>query len=300
MTQPAPQNPEPREPQTPLQILPAMLHAVFCQTADAFNAPQRQQPRAVMYTNAQMRMSIPTCNARFQYALDLLEIDILSAKAVLHRDLAIIRKEAEAKHAERALQERLLREAEEARKRTEAEAAAAAAAKLKAEQEAAERKRKALEDQKRRLQAEKEEAERQRLQQLEKEEEKEREKEKTTARRQTERKPDPIIVADAPANMPNKDPTPQTAGFNLDYLFEDGSPTVANAPMPNARPPPPLPANANVSGAQNFDDFLASIPVSGVAQPAQEDHTMNMGEGQPLEEGDNYHSDFDFFIYGGT
>lgn len=42
-----------------------------------FNAPRRQQPRAVIYTNAQIRTSVSVCNERFQYALDLLEMDIV-------------------------------------------------------------------------------------------------------------------------------------------------------------------------------------------------------------------------------
>ncbi|KAF3903430.1 hypothetical protein ABW20_dc0101321 [Dactylellina cionopaga] len=69
-------------PQQLLEKLPAMLHGVVI-----FKNPTKQHPRAILHTNAVMRATIPATVDRFQQALDMLEIEILKAKAVLHRDL---------------------------------------------------------------------------------------------------------------------------------------------------------------------------------------------------------------------
>ncbi|KAF3904170.1 hypothetical protein AA313_de0207044 [Arthrobotrys entomopaga] len=94
-----------------------------------------------------MRATIPATVDRFQQALDMLEIEILKAKAVLHRDLTKFHTAAElARQKELEEQERkaaLEREAEEERIRLqketeEAEKASAAAAAAAAAQAAAE------------------------------------------------------------------------------------------------------------------------------------------------------------------
>jgi len=79
----------------PLDVLPTMLHAVFIQTAHVFNDPRKHNPRAVVTTNAKIRVGIPIAIDRFQYALDCLEADILRAKSILRRDLEVLRQRRE-------------------------------------------------------------------------------------------------------------------------------------------------------------------------------------------------------------
>jgi hypothetical protein len=70
-----------------------------------------------MYTNAQLNTSIPALTDRFHYGLDLLELEILRAKAVLRRDLDIIVRERQEKERERIRREEEEAEAEEAEAR---------------------------------------------------------------------------------------------------------------------------------------------------------------------------------------
>ncbi|KAF3079800.1 hypothetical protein TWF569_009165 [Orbilia oligospora] len=130
-------------PQLLLEKLPAMLHGVMIQCADVFKHPARSHPRAILHTNAQMKATIPATVDRFQQALDMLEIEILKAKAVLHRDLTKFytaaelarQKELEEEERKAALEReaeaerlRILKQSEEAEKQAAAEAEAAAAA----------------------------------------------------------------------------------------------------------------------------------------------------------------------------
>ncbi|KAK6348887.1 hypothetical protein TWF730_009652 [Orbilia blumenaviensis] len=134
-------------PQLLLEKLPAMLHGVMIQCADVFKHPARSHPRAILHTNAQMKATIPATVDRFQQALDMLEIEILKAKAVLHRDLtkfytaAELARQKELEEEERkAAIEREAAEAERLRiqkqieeeQRVAAEAAAAEAAAIAA------------------------------------------------------------------------------------------------------------------------------------------------------------------------
>ncbi|KAF3209582.1 hypothetical protein TWF106_010936 [Orbilia oligospora] len=108
-----------------------------------FKHPARSHPRAILHTNAQMKATIPATVDRFQQALDMLEIEILKAKAVLHRDLTKFytaaelarQKELEEEERKAALEReaeaerlRILKQSEEAEKQAAAEAEAAAAA----------------------------------------------------------------------------------------------------------------------------------------------------------------------------
>ncbi|KAK6508202.1 hypothetical protein TWF506_010302 [Arthrobotrys conoides] len=130
-------------PQLLLEKLPAMLHGVMIQCADVFKHPARSHPRAILHTNAQMKATIPATVDRFQQALDMLEIEILKAKAVLHRDLTKFytaaelarQKELEEEERKAALEReaeaerlRILKQSEEAEKQAAAEAEAAAQA----------------------------------------------------------------------------------------------------------------------------------------------------------------------------
>ncbi|EWC48610.1 hypothetical protein DRE_01832 [Drechslerella stenobrocha 248] len=114
-------------PQQLLEKLPAMLHGVMIQCADVFKNPTRQHPRAILHTNAVMRATIPATVDRFQQALDMLEIEILKAKAVLHRDLTRFHKAAELAR-QKELEEEERRAALEREAEAEATAAAVAAA----------------------------------------------------------------------------------------------------------------------------------------------------------------------------
>ncbi|RVD86568.1 uncharacterized protein DFL_004836 [Arthrobotrys flagrans] len=129
-------------PQLLLEKLPAMLHGVMIQCADVFKHPARSHPRAILHTNAQMKATIPATVDRFQQALDMLEIEILKAKAVLHRDLTKFytaaelarQKELEEEERKAALEReaeaerlRIQKQSEEAEKQAAAEAAEAAA-----------------------------------------------------------------------------------------------------------------------------------------------------------------------------
>ncbi|KAF8425088.1 hypothetical protein EV426DRAFT_596305 [Tirmania nivea] len=81
--------------QKALDVLPTLLHTVFVQTANVFNDPRKLNPRAVVNTNAMIRVGIPVLIDRFQMALDCLEVDILRAKATFRRDLEVLRQRAE-------------------------------------------------------------------------------------------------------------------------------------------------------------------------------------------------------------
>ncbi|KAF3314816.1 hypothetical protein TWF173_004345 [Orbilia oligospora] len=142
-------------PQLLLEKLPAMLHGVdikkgyttdrqdISEQTTVFKHPARSHPRAILHTNAQMKATIPATVDRFQQALDMLEIEILKAKAVLHRDLTKFytaaelarQKELEEEERKAALEReaeaerlRILKQSEEAEKQAAAEAEAAAAA----------------------------------------------------------------------------------------------------------------------------------------------------------------------------
>ncbi|KAF8451855.1 hypothetical protein BGX38DRAFT_1269158 [Terfezia claveryi] len=84
--------PQPTPGRVPLDNL---LHAVFIHTANIFNDLRKHNPRATANTNSLIRVNIPTSIDRFQYALDLLEAEILRAKATLRRDLEVLRQRAE-------------------------------------------------------------------------------------------------------------------------------------------------------------------------------------------------------------
>ncbi|EPS39194.1 hypothetical protein H072_7031 [Dactylellina haptotyla CBS 200.50] len=134
-------------PQQLLEKLPAMLHGVMIQCADVFKNPTKQHPRAILHTNAVMRATIPATVDRFQQALDMLEIEILKAKAVLNRDLTKFytaaelarQKEIEEEERKAALEReaeeerlRLQKQSEEAEKATAEAAAAEEAARVAA------------------------------------------------------------------------------------------------------------------------------------------------------------------------
>ncbi|KAF8476251.1 hypothetical protein BDZ91DRAFT_711250 [Kalaharituber pfeilii] len=118
-------------PKSPIEVLPSMLHAVFIQTANVFSDPRKNNPRAVVSTNAMIRLGIPAVIDRFQYALDCLEVEILRAKAAFRRDLEVIRQRAA--EETKAVAER---EAQEARAKALAEENAAREKQEKEEKEA--------------------------------------------------------------------------------------------------------------------------------------------------------------------
>ncbi|CUS14431.1 unnamed protein product [Tuber aestivum] len=244
--------------QTPLQILPAMLHAVFIQTADVFNTPARQQPGAVMYTNAQVRASIPICNERFQYALDQLEMEILTAKAALRRDLTALRTAAQAREEARLAAERARLEEQ---RRREAEIAA----------------RKEAEERARREKERKEEEERKRRQEAE-------ERERERARRAEEE----ALAAKRIAASQNAGTVALggAAGYNPHYGQVDDDKEKENpAPLPpgsaNASSPSPGGAAAagatasGGSGGDSFHDFMASVAAGGYIDGGQPMHFMD-------------------------
>jgi hypothetical protein len=54
----------------------------------------------VLYTNAQLRASIPVLYDRFHYGLDLLEAEIINAKTTLRRDLEVLRQQRRVREEE--------------------------------------------------------------------------------------------------------------------------------------------------------------------------------------------------------
>ncbi|CAZ85323.1 unnamed protein product [Tuber melanosporum] len=218
-----------------------MLHAVFFQTADVFNTPARQQPGAVMYTNAQVRTSIPICNERFQYALDQLEMEILTAKAALRRDLTALRTAAQAREEARLAAERA--RLEEQRKR-EAEIAARKEAEERARRE---KERKEEEERKRRKEAE----ERERARKAEEEE---------------------AAVKRAAAGQSAGTVVVGGGGAGYSPLFGGDKDGKENpAPLPPGSNNASASAAATATGGDSYDDFMASVAAGGYmdGQPIQ-------------------------------
>ncbi|TGZ84037.1 hypothetical protein EX30DRAFT_361997 [Ascodesmis nigricans] len=110
-----PQHPPMKHPQSSLNTLPSMFHAV---TADVFATPAATHPRAIPFSSKRLSVAVTTATERFHFGLDQLEMDIIRAKEVLRRDLAILqekRRKEEEKEKEkvRAREAELQREAEE-------------------------------------------------------------------------------------------------------------------------------------------------------------------------------------------
>lgn len=72
-----------------------MFHAVLCQTADVFNSPSQHHPRASLFTNSQLKTSIPVHRDRFLHSLDILETDLIRAKTAFHYQLRQIQAQNE-------------------------------------------------------------------------------------------------------------------------------------------------------------------------------------------------------------
>ncbi|KAF2838357.1 hypothetical protein M501DRAFT_1005234 [Patellaria atrata CBS 101060] len=106
--------------QTPLHHidhLQAMLNAVFIETGRLFADPSKLTPHAIELTAAKLHKTFPAMAARFHDHLDELEQEVVRAKAVIRRDLAVLQAD------------RLAREqAAEAERRRAAEASIAAKA----------------------------------------------------------------------------------------------------------------------------------------------------------------------------
>ncbi|KAL9633339.1 MAG: hypothetical protein Q9164_004759 [Protoblastenia rupestris] len=84
----------------PLEVLPAMLNLVLVQTGKILRNPDLHNSQNLGLTRRRISEFVPPANDRFHDALDDIEIEILQAKAVMERDLSVLRK----KRAERERQ----------------------------------------------------------------------------------------------------------------------------------------------------------------------------------------------------
>jgi pyruvate/2-oxoglutarate dehydrogenase complex dihydrolipoamide acyltransferase (E2) component len=228
-----------------------------------------------MYTNAQLNASIPALHDRFHFGLDLLEMDIVRAKAALRRDLNRIQAQRRAQEEAEAAERRKAEEAEEARKRAEEEAEA---------------RKKAAEEEERRRAEEEEEAARQR---------KEGEAAAERIRKQQEeaRKVDPIVIQDdiPPLSAQQISAGGVSAEGTFDFWMEDApapdSATAQEFSMDMGFPGsshshPEIPGMSMedpVPQAQgSFAEFMASMPMLG--PPGD-------GNGGGMNGGENDHGD---------
>ncbi|KAI9890095.1 MAG: hypothetical protein M1814_004494 [Vezdaea aestivalis] len=92
-------------PSSPLVVLHAMVNAVLIQTGRVFREIPDRDPQNLQHINKSMNEIIPGSTARFQAALDVIEMEIVQAKAAFERELAQSRakKEAERKASEQAV-----------------------------------------------------------------------------------------------------------------------------------------------------------------------------------------------------
>ncbi|MCJ1426160.1 hypothetical protein MMC29_004062 [Sticta canariensis] len=96
-----------KPPENPLAVLPAMLGLVLVRTGKFFQNASSHDPKHLVYTKESITQVVTAANRRFHEALDEVEIEIIRAKAVMERDLALIRsKRAERERAAGALKAR--------------------------------------------------------------------------------------------------------------------------------------------------------------------------------------------------
>ncbi|MCJ1274938.1 hypothetical protein MMC21_002737 [Puttea exsequens] len=84
-------------PKHPMEVLPAMLNLVLLQTSKILREPECYNTRHANLPRRRITEVVSTANQRFHDALDEVEVEILQAKAVMERDLRLIRQ----KRAER-------------------------------------------------------------------------------------------------------------------------------------------------------------------------------------------------------
>ncbi|RPA98126.1 hypothetical protein L873DRAFT_1828654 [Choiromyces venosus 120613-1] len=267
-----------------------MLHAVFIQTADVFNTPARQQPRAVIYTNAQVNTSIPSCNERFQYALDQLEMEILTAKAALRRDLTALRMAAQAREEARLAAERARLEEQ---RRREAEIAARKEAEERAKREKEQRE----EEERKRRQRQKEREEAEAKEKLMKKQQQEAEEGERARKAAEAAKAAAMARKVIPGQIAGSVGGGAAAGYGFHYaddkkVKENPAPPAPGSSNPSASSAAGTAAPTAPGGGDSFDDLMASVPVGG-----------DMGGGQPLqpfEESDLFGEFNDLFMFPGT
>ncbi|MCJ1461953.1 hypothetical protein MMC07_000553 [Pseudocyphellaria aurata] len=86
-----------RPPEHPLAVLPAMLNLVLVRTGKFFQNAASHDPKHLVHTTESITKAVTEANRKFHDALDEVEIEIIRAKSVMERDLAVLR----SKRAER-------------------------------------------------------------------------------------------------------------------------------------------------------------------------------------------------------
>ncbi|KAF6222389.1 hypothetical protein HO133_001475 [Letharia lupina] len=78
--------------QHPLKVLSSSLVLVLHQTGKILRDPNQRNPRQSGLTQKRISEYVPWANQQFHDALDEIEVEILQAKAVMERDLSLLRK----------------------------------------------------------------------------------------------------------------------------------------------------------------------------------------------------------------
>ncbi|KAL2048352.1 hypothetical protein N7G274_000263 [Stereocaulon virgatum] len=90
-----------QSPQHPMEVLPAMLNLVLLQTSNILLDPESRNLKQAGLTGRKITGIVTSANQRFHHALDEIEIEILHAKAIMERDLRLIRKKRAERDRER-------------------------------------------------------------------------------------------------------------------------------------------------------------------------------------------------------